>query len=480
MIVSNFIGLLRLVPDRIRFDQFWIEIRKRNRWLIMLRYGAAAMLTCLIAGIYILQNFFPKFSVNTFPLWIIAFVILIYNFIFHRLWIYFSRRRTTWAFGRMPDFSKRRFHSLHFSLVQIIADFIALLLFIYYTGGVETPLFGFFIFHVIIGSIFLPGTIVSLIVTGTLLISISGAVLEYYGKIPHYQIQGLLPFTLYDNPAYLIIYFTFFAIMLYVSIYLANSVAKELYQRHRALAEAYRKLEEAEKSKSRYVMSVVHDLKTPIAAATTYLNMLLDGTLGALVPEHLRPIERSKVRLLNAINTINDILYISQLKLGEDSEASQPVNLNEIIDEIYKELLVLIDSKHIEFTVDSIPDTGVVFKCDSKLMKIALANILSNAYKYSEAHGKINVRIEEKQDSIIISVADCGIGVPEKEINKIFNEFYRSSISKKLGIEGTGLGMSIVQQIIDRYGGKIVAHSPSRIGSPASPGTEFVITFPIN
>lgn len=436
------------------------------------------MLASLIAGIYALQNIFPDFYVNTVPLWLIAGVILLYNFAFHRLWIYFSRTRTNWALCRMPDFSRRRFHSLHFSLLQIIADFIALLLFIYFTGGVETPLFGFLIFHVIIGSLFLPGAIISILVSCALLISITGAVMEHLQMIPHYQIQGLLPFSLYDNPAYLVIYFTFFAIMLYVSIYLANSVAKELYQRNRALAEAYRKLEEAEKSKSRYVMSVVHDLKTPIAAATTYLNMLLDGTLGALAHEHQRPLERSKTRLLNAINTINDILYISQLKLEEGKEGNEPVNLTDIVDEIYREMLVLFDSKKIEYSIETHPAESIMFKCDSKLMKIALANIMSNAYKYSENNGRIAVIIEENQSNITISVADCGIGIPEKELNKIFNEFYRSSISKKLGIEGTGLGMSIVQQIIMRYGGSIQARSPSRLGCPGTPGSEFVISFP--
>lgn len=471
-------NFLKLVPERVKFDQFWVEIRKRNRWLIILRYGAVILLATLITGILILQSIFPNFYISTIPLWIIAGSILIYNIFFHQLWLYLSKKRK-WYLQKKSEYIDKGFHSLHFSLMQICFDLVSLLLFIYYTGGVETPLFVFFIFHIIIGSLFLPGEIISILVTCILGISISGSLLELNGIIPHYAISGYLETPLYNNYVYLIFYFGTFGIALYLSVYLANSIAKTLYQRERALTSAYDELENAEKSKSRYVQAVVHDLKTPIAATLTYIDMILQGTLGEVPRQILRPIERSKIRLSNAIQTINDILHISQIKLESGLESITKVNLIEIFDEIHREILFLIENKGISYSFIAEDEEELNIISDPKLLKLALSNLLSNAYKYTDNGGKIQVKVNETKDYLIISVADNGIGIPENELNKIFNAFYRTSISKSKGIEGSGLGLSMVSEIVEKFNGKIEVKSPSYLSSSADrPGTEFIITLP--
>jgi signal transduction histidine kinase len=461
-------SIFTLAPERVQFDQFWIEIRKRNRWLIMLRYGAVAMLASLIIGLMILQNHSGNFRIDTEPLWLIAASILLYNIVFHRIWIVFPKVKRS-----------KRVHSLHFSFAQICADFIALMLFIYFTGGIETPLFGFFIFHVIIGSLFLPGLIMAIIATVMLGITLTGALLELWGVIPHHGVQLLMNEPLYNNPYYLAIFFVLFAIMIYLSIYLANSIARQLYRRERALTQAYDELEEAERSKSKYVMSVVHDLKTPIAAVLTYLNMLLEGTLGELKKEHRRPLQRSKSRLTAAIDTINDVLYISQLKLDIDEGEREIIKIADIMEEIHADTRVLLNSKDIIYNYDDRTDGQDMIKGEPWLMKLALSNIISNAIKYTPDGGRIEVIVEQYEHSICIIIADSGIGIPEAEQNKIFQDFYRSSISKKKGVEGTGLGMSIVREIVHRHNGTVTVNSPSRLDSgDEMPGSEFILTFP--
>lgn len=469
---------LKLVPERVKFDQFWVEIRKRNRWLILLRYGAVVLLTTLIIGILILQNIFPKFYFNTIPLWIIAGTILLYNLLFHFLWHYLSKKRK-WYLQKKSEFIDKGFHSLHFSLLQICFDLAALLLFIYYTGGVETPLFVFFIFHIIIGSLFLPGEIIALLVTLILGISITGSILELNAIIPHHAIAGFLDTPLYNNHVYLIFFFGIFGIALYLSVYLANSIAMTLYKRERSLTAAYDELENAEKSKSRYVQAVVHDLKTPIAATLTYIDMILEGNLGEVPRAILRPIERSKIRLSNAIQTINDILHISQIKLESGLESITKVNLIEIFDEIHREILFLIENKGISYSFIADDEEELNIISDPKLLKLAISNLLSNAYKYTDSGGKIQVKLIDNRDNLIISIADSGIGIPESELGKIFNPFYRTSVSKNKGIEGSGLGLSIVAEIVEKFNGKIEVKSPSFLSdSMDKPGTEFIITLP--
>jgi signal transduction histidine kinase len=459
-----------LMPERIRYDKLWIEIRKRNKWLIMLRYGAVGMLFSFILGIILLKFFFSvEYYTDIIPLVIISCTILLYNIFFHWFWLIDREKRI----------HKFKIYGLRFSLVQICIDLTALMLFIYYTGGVESPLYAFFIFHVIIGSIVLPGRIVALVISLTLAITFSGAWMEYYQIIPHFHIAGWIEFNLYQNNIYIITYFLFFAITLFLSIYLANKIARELYQREKDLTLAYNELAEAEKNKTKYVMSVVHDLKTPISAALTYLNMILDNTLGELKKEHKRPLERSKLRLEKAFNTINDILHISQLKLGINTIENKNIILMDLIKEIRDEMNVLLSSKNLNFELSGNQKDKLIVKGDSKLLKLAFSNLISNSYKYTRKNGKIEVKLFADNNQIKILIADSGIGIPNESKDKIFNDFYRTSISKKEGVDGTGLGMSIVKFIIENYNGKISFESPSYLKiDENNPGTMFMIVLP--
>jgi signal transduction histidine kinase len=458
-----------LIPERIQYDQFWIELKKRNRWLIMLRYAAVVMQISLIILFYLLDYLIPIFEINTLPLWIITIVILGYNIIFHRISV------------AMPELyqSQKKFHSLHLSLLQIILDIIALMLFIYFTGGVESPIFFFYIFHVIIGSLFLTDRIMGLIVTWIMLTSILGALLEYNHIIPHHGISGIHVLPLYNNLSFMIGHFIFFGITLYLSIYLTNSIAKQLYLRERSLTQAYNDLENAEKSKSRYVFSVVHDLKTPIAASMTYVDMMLDGTLGEVKSEHLRPLERIKYRLSGAVKTINDILFFSKLKLESGIDNITEVSLISIFDDIYLDHRILINTKNIKYSFKCDTEVDAVIQAEQKLLQLALSNVVSNAVKYTEQDGIIEVSINDLKDVYLISVADNGIGIPAEEKEKIFQDFYRTTLSKKKGIEGTGLGMSIVLQVIQKLHGEIIVESPCYLTTGEDrPGTRFIIRIP--
>ncbi len=448
-----------LTPRWIMFDQFWIALKSRNRRLIILRYGAIIMLALFLAGAVLL----PELGIPVIPVALVTLAILLYNVLLHQ------------ALKTLPaEFAP--FHGLHFALIQISADLVALLVLTYYTGGVESPFLLFYLFHIIIASLILPSAIVALIIAAVLGMMFGGALLELSGVIAHHPIHGLFPAAQYTNGTYIAVQFAAFAFTFFVINYLANSISKELYLRERSLTRAYKQLEEAEKTKSRYVMSVVHDLKTPIAAAITYLNMLLDKSFGELSDEMERPIERSRVRLQGAITLINDILQLSQVKLASDVEV-QDVNLSALISEIYEEMRILFMAKKIRFSTWTNAENDVHVEAEPKLLKLAIANIISNAHKYSENDSTVEVHLKEIDGLASIEVADSGIGIPEGEIDKIFQDFYRTGISKKKS-EGTGLGLSIVKQIIHQFNGTVHVESPSRLQTPDRPGTAFFIMLP--
>jgi len=457
--------LFTLVPERVNFESFWIEIRKRNKWLVELRYLAVLLLITFALFSLLIQRLYPEVIIPTYKIFAIAVCILIYNLLFHKLWKVY------------PNISKKlKVHSLHFSLLQIVTDFAFLMLLIYFTGGVESPFNTFFVFHLIIGSLLLPGPIISAIMGTTLLIIIFGSLLEFYGVIPHYQVYGIIKYPLYNDPIYLVVFFATFAVVVFVSIYLANSIARVLYEREKELYVAYKELEEAEKTKSRYVMTVVHDLKTPINAALTWVDLVANNSVGD-VPEYLRnPIERIQVRLRSALDLIDNILKISQVKLSSQI-ANEDVDLIELFNSLYLKHRILITSKNLRYVVKSSPEK-IVFKSDPKLLNMALSNIISNAIKYNEPDGIIEVVLKDLGNYLEISVADDGIGIPDEELHKIFNEFYRSSISKEKNIEGTGLGMALVKEIVTKLGGEISIFSPSYLSRENRRGTQVVIKLP--
>ncbi|MBE0645549.1 MAG: HAMP domain-containing histidine kinase [Bacteroidetes bacterium] len=455
--------MIELVPKWIMYDEFWRTLKRRNLWLIYLRYAVVSMLL----GLVLLGEIIPSIALETFPIGILTVAVLLYNLVFHRSHPALSE-------GYAP------FNGLHFALLQMSCDFLALLALIYLTGGVESPFYYFFIFHVIIGSLILPRHVVSLLILFTMLVIGTGAFLEINGSIPHFAVDGYFAVPQFNSTLYVITHVTILALILFISNYLANSISKELYLRERSLTIAYRKLEEAEKAKSRYVMSVVHDLKTPIAAAMTYLNMILDGSLGRVPDAFERPLERSRIRLNNAIAIVNDILQLTQLKLAEKPVISQ-VNLTELIDEIYQEMRILFVAKKIRFSTWINSEKDIYIEGERQLLKLALSNLISNTHKYTERDGRVEIHIQEKNDEVTIEIADNGIGIPADEQKKIFQDFYRSSVSKQKGIEGTGLGMSVVLHIIRQFHGRIEVQSPSQLADgPERQGTEFLIMLPVH
>ena len=455
--------MLTLTPQWILFDEFWISLKKRNRLFIKLRYGAVVLLSCVIIGIQFLRSIY----VDPVPIMFITIGILLYNVLFQYIWNQIPPRHTT-------------FHGVHFALLQISADFLALMILIYYTGGIETPLYFLFIFHVILGSLLLPGSVVVLIITSMLMISLGGALLEAHAMIPHHAIMGLYATPIYNSTEHLILHFAAFSLTLYVSIYLANSISKELYKRERSLTIAYRKLEEAEKTKTRYIMSVVHDLKTPIVAVQTYLDLIIDRALGEIGEQISKRLERARLRTADALAMINDILQISQLKLANHLHVSD-INLIELLEEVHGEMEEIYSQKSIEFVIENEEPQPPIIQADRISLKLVIGNLLGNASKYTPKPGKVLVKIKEEQRGVItFSVQDNGIGIPQNDLPKIFNDFYRGTNSKKLGIEGTGLGTSVITHVVHQHHGTVRAESPSELReSDERPGASFIVSLPI-
>lgn len=456
--------MFNLVPAWAKhYEEFWLTIRRRNLWFIKLRYAAVVMLLSFI--------FFPKYFLNInlsdnqqTSLVFITISILVYNGFLH-------------YFRRFVKYDANSFNPLHLSILQMIFDLIALMLVVYYTGSTESPILLFFVIHMIVGSLILPGFVIYgfavLIVLSFWGITIS----EYYSVIEHQHIAGYLPVELHKNFNYVLAVNISFAFLIFMIVLIANRMANQLYMREQQLIESIEKINAAEKEKQKYISGIVHEIKTPLAAVHSYLDLVLQKFLGPLDEVVEEKLIRARRRSEEAIEMINNVLKVSKLRL-EDSFIKEEVDIASTLARAIKVAKVNADAKGIKLSLINKRKEKHKIEGDPLLLQIAFSNVINNAIKYNNMEGNVEIYAEEDSDNLIIKVCDDGIGIPAGEIEKIFKDFFRASNVKHSGIEGSGLGLSVVKQIVERHNGTINIQSPSHLSTNKYPGTCVKITLP--
>ncbi len=458
--------MLALIPEWANnYEEFWKAIRLRNLWFIRLRYVAVII---LIGFIFLGETWFHFNLTPTQAIAIssISLMIFLYNVTIHTIRKYV---------GILPG----KFNCLHISLIQMMLDLAALMLLVYYTGLLDSPLYMFFIFHMIIGSMILPGYIVYL---SAGLVSVIFAVLtflEHFKLIPTYDIIGLVGLPYQHTLTYSILFIVVFSFVLFVSVYFANKISRELYQREQQLRQSLEKLNEAEKAKQRYTLGIVHEIKTPITAVESILELIHEKYVGPVSKKVDQKILRAKLRTEEALDLINNILRISKLKLL-DSHVNEEINISEFIARMIDNFQESAKVKLVELTfIDKLLKNKILIS-DKILFELSLSNIISNAIKYVDVNGKVVVILSFKPDGdkFLITVCDNGIGIPANEIQKIFDQFFRASNINKAVHEGSGLGLAVVKEVVERLGGTINVKSPSVLGTNEKPGACFEILLP--
>jgi signal transduction histidine kinase len=456
--------MMSMVPEWARDQkEFWESIRRRNLWFIKLRYGIVVLLTAFL----FLTTFIFKIDYSETQL--IAGLIIIASILFYNVVLHRARKYVR--------FDVARFNPLYLSLFQMVLDLIALLMLVYFTGGIESPLYMQFVFLVIIGSLILPGMLVYTMAAVFVLSFAALTALEHYQVIAHHSIDGLLNFPLYNNPYYVGAFLFTFTFMILTSVYLANGMARQLYKREKDLVDSMKKINAAEKEKQKYIMGIVHEIKTPIVAVASYIDIILQKFLGPIDETVEEKLVRAKHRTEEGIQMINDVLNVSKLTLYDQFD-EEDVELSEIISGVLKRRKAYADAHLVKINLYDVRNKKDMIKGDKFLLDIAVSNLVGNSIKYGVDGGAVEVILNSDSKNIIIEVCDDGVGIPENDLPKIFNDFYRATNVKKIIAEGSGLGLSVVKRIVDRHGGTIKAKSPGRLAKKDFPGTCFTIELP--
>jgi two-component system, cell cycle sensor histidine kinase PleC len=247
----------------------------------------------------------------------------------------------------------------------------------------------------------------------------------------------------------------------------------ELEQARHMSDEARRHAEQANIAKSQFLATMSHELRTPLNAIIGFSEVLKSELLGPLnVPqykEYASDIHRSGQHLLNLIN---ELLDLSRIEAGKYELNEEAVSLIDIAEDCRRMMEIRAKGKQIDFSFSYAKNLPKLWG-DERAIRQVVLNLLSNAIKFTPQSGKVQLIVTRSADGgQMISVRDNGPGIPEEEIETVLSSFGQGSLAHKSAEQGAGLGLPIVQKIMDLHQGRFDLFSKLRFG------TEVIATFP--
>ncbi|MBC2117330.1 sensor histidine kinase [Listeria booriae] len=220
--------------------------------------------------------------------------------------------------------------------------------------------------------------------------------------------------------------------------------------------------EQYENNRKELLSNISHDLKTPITSIVGYIEGIQDGV--ANTPEKQAKyleIAHTKAKDMNAL--IDELFLFSKLDLHKEPFYMRSVDLNALLAQIAEESEFSFPDAQISLTV---PDEKLMTNADREKLKRVFENLIHNSMKYMDkTQAKITIQLEKQQDMAIITFGDNGKGIPDANLNAIFDRFYREEQSRNSNTGGSGLGLSIAKQIVEEHQGRIWATSELGIGT---------------
>jgi two-component system phosphate regulon sensor histidine kinase PhoR len=228
------------------------------------------------------------------------------------------------------------------------------------------------------------------------------------------------------------------------------------------LERAKEELERLDQVKSQLMLKVAHELRAPVAAVQSYVNLVLAGYVS---DKELTPmLKRVQERLQEMLDVIADLLELARLKqAAQQKVTTAPVDMAEVLREVCELLRPQAQAKGQEFAVEI--DGRPCIVANHEHMRQIWMNLVSNAIKYTPQGGRVSVKLESDGEMLRGTVQDSGIGIAREDMQNLFQEFFRTEQAKASGQMGTGLGLSIVKQVVDSYQGTIEVESSPGKGS---------------
>lgn len=251
-----------------------------------------------------------------------------------------------------------------------------------------------------------------------------------------------------------------------------DRIAKMLVRRDLELSLANEKLRELDRIKSEFISIAAHQLRTPLGSIRWGIEMLLsDKEVSQNLKEKIKHIyNRNK----ETIRLVNDFLTVSRIEQGRVAERLTTTMLSEIVGRVVSDTRVFAQEKGVEIEIKIEKDKIPPMMIDAQHFQEVVQNLLSNAVKYSHPNEKVTVGLRLVDTRYVqVSIADTGIGIPEKDKSRIFSKFFRAENALLSEADGSGLGLFVVKYYVEGWGGKVSFQSEE------GKGTTFYIDLPL-
>jgi signal transduction histidine kinase len=470
------------------------DLERRTAWFIRLRWLAAGG----VVGAAGIARILGLSDLPVGPILAVAASLFVYNTVLYFVAARLSMKPVERVWGSANSFARllvpRTFLGLgdesrvaraaFFAFVQITLDFLFLAVLVHLSGGVGSPFSVFFVFHIVIASILLSRRATYLQTTVGFLLFASVVLGEYFGLLDHHPLHSVWPADAYRSFSVAATGLVVLGATLYLASYLCSTVAVDLRERvrtnvdlsrqiadeKRKLEAAYETLRESERTKSQYMRKVAHELRGPLGTIETALKVLLQGMAGALDGPSRDLIGRAQRRAGELAAVTQDLLLLARAREAGLDEERVPVALDGLLGEVIEDFRQSAQCKNVALSADTC--CGRVVLGDPVAIRQLVANLVENGIRYTKPGGSVTARLRSRGGCVVLEVEDTGIGIPEEDLPRIFDEFYRGANAREHAAEGTGLGLAICKVIAERHGGNIA------VESQPGHGTCFAVTLP--
>jgi len=251
-----------------------------------------------------------------------------------------------------------------------------------------------------------------------------------------------------------------------------RAIIKRGLERRKLIQEAENLRREKTIMEENFITMVSHQLRSPLVAVQQYFEVILGGIAGRLEDRQKQMLSRASERIESLLDLICDWLDLARMNSGALAGKLQPLSIKDMIVDMLDFFTPKADSETISLNLDPASETPYVLGNKESLEQV-FSNLLHNAIKYNRPEGRVFISIKTAGDAVAVAFQDSGIGIDEKHLPFIFNQFYRVPREETHKDKGTGLGLAIAKKIVEAHHGRIeVASEPGR-------GSTFTVILPL-
>ena len=241
-----------------------------------------------------------------------------------------------------------------------------------------------------------------------------------------------------------------------------NKMGKDILDSNKALEKELEKTKKLDQQKTEFLSVAAHQLRTPSAGVKWVLDMATNEELGKLNKDQKHYLKRGLDNISRMTKIIDDLLNVSKIEEQRFNYDFTKSDLNDLIKSVAADFEALIKKKKLKIKFN-LKDTSQI-EIDKEKIRMVISNLMDNAIKYTNK-GNITISTQTKGDNILFTIADTGVGIPKNSQDEIFTKFFRGKNILQLHQDGSGLGLFVVKDIIDKHNGKITFESEENKGT---------------